>query len=161
MKTLMVCCVVGCLMVGSPVRGQSGLGSDKARNVSSVMASAHRAAERLELQVNSAPQRQRRKGRLYGGLIMLGVGIGAIFAGGAAAGNDGIGPRYGKKGTATGLVVAAGLGLAIGGGVLIARADTASSVRTQEAKRNKGLFERHMVTPSPSLRSTSAHSGAR
>ena len=121
MRYLGTVCTVGCLaLVATPAHGQDAALSEK-RSESSIMASAARAAMGMELQPNAAPQRERRRGRLYGGLTLIAVGAGVLVAGsigGEQAGGTERNVRYG--------MIWGGIGLASLGGVVMALADSRS-----------------------------------
>lgn len=154
MKIAITLCVLGCLLVSTPVPAQVLRPSEEAGRVSGIMASAYRAADSMELQPNAAPQRQRRRGRLFSGLTMVGIGAGLIVASLLTLeANPG---RYVTETTYDGYTYQSfipneaatnfaagmffgGIASAAIGGVLIARADDESRIRIQGERPKRGL----------------------
>ena len=138
MKLLTCFCTLACLAMNSVVYAQNapwhpevGFGSpgDIRRDLgvggeSTILESASRAASRLVLQPSAVPQRQRRRGRLVTGLALLGIGGGLAF----------LANRLDPRGdSAMGFLTgAAGVGLAVTGGFMIARADSMVPVHIEK-----------------------------
>lgn len=92
---------------------------------SSLVASATRAASRMEFQPTSAPRQGRNKGRLYGGLAMLCLSPLFLLAAAAHGADD---P------TAAGVLGWSGIALGVGGGIMMARADSTSPISVRDGK---------------------------
>ena len=127
--------VVAGILVGNAAFAQD-VGPGMTGHGRGILASAERAALRVELQPNAGAQRARRSGRMKAGWTLVVVGGGLVLGGMYLANRnegyfDGYSGRWvsGGSGT-TGVVLSlAGLGLAGLGGVFVARADVSSRVR--------------------------------
>ena len=96
------------------------------RPASSLVASAARAASHLELQPTAPARSGRHKGRLYGGLAMLGLSplliFSAFFSG------------AGESAAVANVLFFGGIGLGVGGGVMIALADSSSPISVRDRR---------------------------
>ncbi len=129
MKMLVTVCMLVCLLVAIPVRAQDLPRDVEAQGASGIMASAARAAMRLELQPNAAPQRSRRGGRISTGWTLVAIG-GGLFVTGLVVANSGGGRNeFGyyesdNRGTMGTVLALGGMGLGAVGGIVIALADS-------------------------------------
>ena len=132
MRIATILFTIALLAATTPVRAQGVSLDQLARPDSSIVESGRRAALRLvELQPNATAQRGRRKGRLYGGLTMLGIGAGLLVVAVVGAGQVDYDDRTDAAETAFSVAALSGFALMGAGGIMIALADSTSPVRVR------------------------------
>ena len=154
MRILVAVSTATCLLGSSLVYAQDVPMRETDRG-SGILASAKQAALRVELQPNAAPQRTRRRGRLYGGLTLVAIGVAvAVVAGLSDPGREYFTDERGfysghsdTKSDVANWTVAGGLGLAGLGGVMMVLADSTSRIRVGDGKPNEPLrsWRSHVV----------------
>lgn len=161
MKVLVALSTATCLLGSSLVYAQDVPTRETDRG-SGILASAKEAALRVALQPNAAPQRMRRRGRLYGGLTLVGIGAAILVGGLLAAQPERVDDSYytvdgyfienyqhvsGTRQDVGAWAFFGGIGVAAVGGILIARADSTSRVRIGDGKPNEPLrsWRSHVV----------------
>ena len=136
MRMFLVLCTLVCFLAGTTLHAQEISLEAVSRPSSRIVESAVAASSVLGRQFNSAPQRQRRGGRIWGGVGLLAVGGSLLFLKDLFVEEV---PEDHQTNVNTGLVLGAA-GLMAVGGIMIATADTQSRIPRVHGGQRRRVF---------------------